>query len=147
MSFDKELGFNDVIQLDPIMYLIFVNKVALISFKVPLGNILKPQKFFYRHSYPHIFVPSSFRCVRCFSLAAAAAGMEPMVDRTLRLLSNCCVKNSSSFVAILIKSGVVDLEIIMWNLSHSKSLCMKIKAGLEETKRFLAKLYLVSVAP
>lgn len=65
-------------------------------------------------------------CCELFSILLATVlegkyGTGPHVDRARLLVSNCWVKNSWSFIPILMRSGVVDLEIMTWKISHFKS--------------------------
>ena len=56
--------------------------------------------------------------------------MGAMTARARFPLLSCCSKNSSSLVTILMRSGVVEREIISWNWSHDVSPFTKICAGL-----------------
>lgn len=57
------------------------------------------------------------------------------MDRARLLVSNCCVKNSCSFIPIFIRSGVVDLEIITWKISHFKSPWTNISLDIKNSKK------------
>ena len=56
--------------------------------------------------------------------------MGAMTARARLPLLSCCSKNSSSLVTILMRSGVVEREIMSWNWSHDVSPFTKICAGL-----------------
>lgn len=56
------------------------------------------------------------------------------MDRARLLVSNCWVKNSCSFMPILMRSGVVEREMITWKTSHCRSPWTKISLGAEKAK-------------
>lgn len=66
-----------------------------------------------------------------FLSARRADEMDPKAEKARRLLVSCWLKNSSSLPTSLIKSGVVEREIITWNWSHPSAPFTKRLAVLE----------------
>lgn len=65
-------------------------------------------------------------------LGLLCAVMGPKAESTRLLLANWRDKNSSSLEYILSKSGVVDRDIMIWNLSQDMSAWTNMMAGLSK---------------
>ena len=97
--------------------------IALYRHRIVLGN--NPQVLWHSRSFIlFLLLPR-----------AARDGIAANVESTRLLLLSCWCRNSSILVAILSRSGVVDREIIRWNLSHRRSPCTNTAVDLETQKR------------
>ena len=67
--------------------------------------------------------------------------MGPKAEKARRLLVSCWLKNSSSLPASLIRSGVVEREIIRWNWSQPRDPFTNRLAALQARQMIFFYIY------
>lgn len=154
-EWQRQLGEVDAGQPEHVTLILAFKSIPFVFFvlHVWLYSADKPVDNFSLLELQIISLPSPsasfFPTQKCSCLQSSAApfsvlrrgvlggryGPGPQVERARLLVSNCWVKNSCSFMPILMRSGVVEREMITWKTSHCRSPWTKISLGRRDERR------------